>query len=102
MCDGAELYRQLAKNAVRTTMQLKELQNKVLSEHPDDLGAKDLIYLYGKLYYEQMEIAEMLGIKANGMTGSLTGKTRDFMYRKLLEEVRNDESRISSGKRSAS
>ena len=93
MCEGAELYRKLAKEAVKSSLLVKEAKSNVLSRCPDMLGVKDIIYLYDKMFKEQKEMAETLGLKASSVTGSITGKTKDYMYRKLLEEIRNDESR---------
>lgn len=89
---GAELYRDMAKEAARLSLEVKAARTRVLTFIPSAVDIYD-ITLYDKVYKEQKEMAETLGLKASGMTGSITGKTKDYMYRKLLEEIRNDESR---------
>lgn len=90
--EGAELYRDMAKEAVRLSLEVKAARTRVLTLIPNAVDIYD-ISLYDKVFKEQKEIAVTLGIKASGLTGSITGKTKDFMYEKLLEEIRNDESR---------
>lgn len=93
MCEGAELYRRLAKEAVRAALRARSARSEVVSRYPYVIGASGLYSLYDNVYKEQKEIAKTLGMKSSCMTGSVTGKTKDHMFKKLLEEIRNDESR---------